>query len=120
MVLIYSPTSKEMKNLGELRKELKEQDEVRKISGFDHFYFFLKKQLTVTFIMLCMHLQSPPVETIVRSSEDGVSKTGISKRDKEREDSTCALQPQPLSTGHSSLVFSFPEKHLLGHSQVLF
>lgn len=95
MVFIYSTTLKEMRNLEELRKELKEQGEVREISGIYHFHFFLKKQLTVTLIMLCMRLQSPPLETIVRSSEDHVSKTD--PRDKERRDSTCALQPQPLN-----------------------
>lgn len=109
MVFIYSATSKEMKNLEEHRKEIKEQGELRKTSGTYHFHLFLKNQLTVTLIMLCMRLQSPPLETIVRSSEDHVSETD--PKDKERRDSTCALQPQHLSAGHSNIVFSFPKKH---------
>lgn len=57
-----------------------------------------------------MCLQFSPLETIVRSSDDHVSKT--SPRDKGRRDSLCALPPQSLGAGHFNLVFSFSEEHL--------
>lgn len=67
--------------------------------------------------MLCTCLQSLPLETIVMSSENHVSKTD--PRGKGRGDSTSALQPQLLDTGQIHFFFSFPEKHLLDCYQVL-
>lgn len=57
--------------------------------------------------MFYVHLQFPPLETIVSSSEDCVSK---------RRYFTWTLKPQP----QSNLVLSFPGNPLLGCCQVLF
>lgn len=74
----------------DVRKEL-EQGEVRKINGTYHFlFFFLGSQLAVT-VMLCLHLQFPPLETIDSNSEELVSTSD--PRDRERKDSNapCSL-----------------------------
>lgn len=118
VVFIYSATSKEMKNLEELRKEIKEQGELRKTSGTYHFHLFLKNQLTVTFDY-ALHAFAVPTPGNHSQELRRSCLRNWSQRQRKEGFYMCFAAPtsQCWPLKHS---FFFSQETLLGCYQVLF